>query len=127
MDLQEQVTRHASEIGELRGKLDALATKDFVREQNAQLLKDITAIIEKETSDIRQEINKNREFRTRVTAFGAVIAVVLSIIVAALNALVGLVSIGLLQLQTPHSTDERPRRPRSQARETLGLLSSPLP
>ncbi|MCY4064319.1 MAG: hypothetical protein OXG53_18255 [Chloroflexi bacterium] len=98
MDLQEQVTRHASEIGELRGKLDALATKDFVREQNAQLLKDITAIIEKETGDIRQEINKNRDFRTRVTAFGAVIAVTLSIIVAALNALVGLVGIGLLQL-----------------------------
>lgn len=27
----EQITRHEREIGELRGKLDALATKEFVR------------------------------------------------------------------------------------------------
>ena len=37
----EQVTRHEREIGELRGKLDGLATKDFVRqvaqEQTQQL------------------------------------------------------------------------------------------
>ena len=29
---QDQITRHEREIGELRGKLDALATKEFVRE-----------------------------------------------------------------------------------------------
>ena len=98
MDMQEQVTKHASEIGELRGKLESLATKDFVRAENARLLESLTDKIDKQTSDLRGEINKNREFRTRVTAFGAVIAVLLSIIVAALNALVGLVSIGLLQL-----------------------------
>ena len=28
----EQITRHEREIGELRGKLDGLATKDFVRQ-----------------------------------------------------------------------------------------------
>ncbi|MCY3977369.1 MAG: hypothetical protein OXG23_04655 [Chloroflexi bacterium] len=37
----EQVTRHEREIGELRGKLDALATKEFVRsvvyEQTSEL------------------------------------------------------------------------------------------
>ena len=37
----EQVTRHEREIGELRGKLDSLATKDFVRQvvqEQTQLL-----------------------------------------------------------------------------------------
>ncbi len=72
MDLQGQLTKHAADIGELKGKLDALATKDFVRKENAALLKDITDKIDKQTRDIQQEINKNREFRTRVTAVGTI-------------------------------------------------------
>lgn len=32
MKEDDQVTRHEREIGELRGKLDGLATKDFVRQ-----------------------------------------------------------------------------------------------
>lgn len=32
MTESEQITRHEREIGELRGKLDSLATKDFVRQ-----------------------------------------------------------------------------------------------
>ena len=98
MDLQEQVTKHAAEIGELRGKLDALATKDFVREQNAALLKDITEKFDKQTSDIQNEFQKNRQFRTRVTAIFTVVAVSLSVLVAAINAFVGAVSVGLIQL-----------------------------
>ncbi len=98
MDLQEQLTKHAADIGELKGKLDALATKDFVRRENATLLKDITDKIDKQTRDIQQEINKNREFRTRVTAIGTIIAVVLSVVVAAINAYVGAVSAGIIQI-----------------------------
>jgi uncharacterized membrane protein (DUF106 family) len=41
MTVDDQITRHEREIGELRGKLDGLATKDFVRqvvqEQTQQL------------------------------------------------------------------------------------------
>lgn len=44
----EQVTRHERVIGELRGKLDALATKEFVRavvlEQTQELNKKFDAI-----------------------------------------------------------------------------------
>ncbi len=98
MDLQEQVTKHAAEIGELRGKLDALATKDFVREQNAALLKEISEKFDKQTNDIQGEIQKNRQFRTRVTSIFTVVAVTLSVLVAAINAFVGAVSIGLIQL-----------------------------
>lgn len=32
MNQGEQITRHEREIGEIRGKLESLATKDFVRE-----------------------------------------------------------------------------------------------
>ena len=95
MDVQVQLTEHAGDIGEMRGKLDALATKDFVRKENAALLKEITATIDRQTEDIQGEINKNRDFRQRVITIGTVIAVILSILVALLNALVGAVSIGL--------------------------------
>ncbi len=56
----EQVTRHEREIGELRGKLDALATKEFVRsvvyEQTTELNKKFDAIDErlKEISERQQ-------------------------------------------------------------------------
>ena len=98
MDVGEQLMKQAGEIGELKGKLDALATKDFVRMENASLLKEIAEKIDKQTRDIQNEFNKNRDFRTRVTAVGAIIAVVLSRTVAAINAFVGAVSIGIIQL-----------------------------
>ncbi len=48
---KEQITRHEREIGELRGKLDALATKEFVRtvvqEQTQELNKRFDAFNEK--------------------------------------------------------------------------------
>ena len=97
MDVQEQLTRHAGEIGELKGKLDALATKDFVRKENAALLKELSDKIDNQTRDIQDEISQNREFRQRMTTIGAIIAVVLSILVALLNAIVGAVGIGLIQ------------------------------
>ena len=97
MDVQEQLTRHAGEIGELKGKLDALATKDFVRKENAALLKELSDKIDNQTRDIQDEISQNREFRQRMTMIGAIIAVVLSILVALLNAIVGAVGIGLIQ------------------------------
>ncbi|MCY4538165.1 MAG: hypothetical protein OXE52_08030 [Chloroflexi bacterium] len=105
MDLQEQVTRQAGEIGELRGKLDALATKDLLRAEIAALLKEITDkfdkqndYIQKQTNDIQNEIQKNRQFRTRVTAIFTVVAVTLSVLVAAINAFVGAVSVSLIRL-----------------------------
>ena len=49
--------KQAGEIGELKGKLDALATKDFVRMENASLLKEIT---EKLTT-----LRTNRELHPR--------------------------------------------------------------
>ncbi len=46
MTESEQITRHEREIGELRGKLDALATKEFVRE-----------IVQDQTLELNQKID----------------------------------------------------------------------
>lgn len=105
MDLQEQLTKQAGEIGELRGKLDALATKDFVREQNAAMLKEFTEIakeisekIDDQTQDLRQELKKQNEFRTRILTIGTVIAVLLSMLLAAVNVFVAAVGVGLINI-----------------------------
>ncbi len=105
MDVQEQLTKQAGEIGELKGKLDALATKDFVRAENAALLKEFTGMVKEisdkiddQTQDIRDEIQKQREFRTRIMTIGTIVAVLLSMFIAAINAYVGAVGVGLIQL-----------------------------
>ena len=41
-----QVTRHEREIGELRGKLDSLATKEYVRE-----------VVQEQTRELKAELN----------------------------------------------------------------------
>ncbi|MCY3977721.1 MAG: hypothetical protein OXG23_06445 [Chloroflexi bacterium] len=46
MTESEQITRHEREIGELRGKLDALATKEFVRE-----------IVQEQTKELNQKFD----------------------------------------------------------------------
>lgn len=42
----DQVTRHEREIGELRGKLDSLATNEFVRE-----------VVQHQTLELKTELN----------------------------------------------------------------------
>ncbi|MYD09089.1 MAG: hypothetical protein F4X02_03505 [Chloroflexi bacterium] len=49
----EQVTRHEREIGELRGKLDSLATKDFVR----QVVQEQTQQLNKKIEEMRLHID----------------------------------------------------------------------
>lgn len=46
MSDQDQITRHEREIGELRGKLDSLATKEYVRD-----------IVDEQTRDLKTEFN----------------------------------------------------------------------
>lgn len=45
----DQVTRHEREIGELRGKLDSLATKDFVRQ-----------VVQEQTQQLNNKIEEMR-------------------------------------------------------------------
>ncbi|MYD11172.1 MAG: hypothetical protein F4X02_14175 [Chloroflexi bacterium] len=46
MSDQDQITRHEREIGELRGKLDSLATKEYVRE-----------VVDEQTRELKKEFN----------------------------------------------------------------------
>ena len=46
MTESEQITRHEREIGELRGKLDALATKEFVR-----------SVVQEQTKELNQKFD----------------------------------------------------------------------
>ena len=76
----EHITRHEREIGELRGKLDALATKKFVREvvqeQTNELNKKFDAI------DIRlKEISERQQ---RFKGIGQAITFGLPFLVSAL-------------------------------------------
>lgn len=49
MTEDDQVTRHEREIGELRGKLDGLATKDFVR----QVVQEQTQLLNNKIEEMR--------------------------------------------------------------------------
>lgn len=57
----EQVTRHEREIGELRGKLDGLATKDFVR----QVAQEQTQLLNNKIEEMRLH-NDSRIDETRL-------------------------------------------------------------
>ena len=84
---KEQLTRHEREIGELRGKLDALATKEFVRlvvqEQTQELNKRFDAFNDKFDSidDRLQEISDRQQ---RFKGIGQAISFGLPFLVSAL-------------------------------------------
>ncbi|MDE2821042.1 MAG: hypothetical protein OXT68_04170 [Chloroflexota bacterium] len=80
MSDSEQLARHEREIGELRGKLDALATKEFVRtvvhEQTVELNKKFDAI-----DDRLKEISERQQ---RFKGIGQALSFGLPLLVSAL-------------------------------------------
>jgi len=80
MSDSEQLARHEREIGELRGKLDALATKEFVRtvvhEQTIELNKKFDAI-----DDRLKEISERQQ---RFKGIGQALSFGLPLLVSAL-------------------------------------------
>ncbi len=54
----EQITRHEREIGELRGKLDGLATKDFVRQVVREQTQELNNKIDAMASEMRTQNDK---------------------------------------------------------------------
>ena len=52
----------------MEGILESVATKDFVREVNAEMLKDINSKIDEQTNLIRSEMNEqNDQFRSEMS------------------------------------------------------------
>ncbi len=49
---------HETRISRIEGILESVATKDFVREVNAEMLKDINSKIDEQTSLFRSEMSE---------------------------------------------------------------------
>ena len=68
----EQITRHEREIGELRGKLDGLATKDFVRqvvqEQTQEIYRKLDAMSAENNERFAAMSAENNERFTAISA-----------------------------------------------------------
>ena len=83
----EQITRHEREIGELRGKLDALATKEFVRnvvQEQTQELNTKFDAINKKFDAIDNRLKEISERQQRFKGIGQAITFGLPFLVSAL-------------------------------------------
>ena len=77
---KEQITRHEREIGELRGKLDALATKEFVR----SVVQEQTTELNTKFDGINQRLKEISERQQRFKGIGQAISFGLPFLVSAL-------------------------------------------
>ena len=81
----EQLTRHEREIGELRGKLDALATKEFVRGVVNDQTKELSGQFEgitRQFEAIAQTLNILKEKQHRITGAADFLKTVLPILIS---------------------------------------------
>ena len=84
MDIEGNINRHECSIGRrigwysgIEGKLESLATKEFVRQEVNEAVKVIDAKIDAQTKDILDKIDQERSWRMRVTGAASIIALVL--------------------------------------------------
>ena len=88
---------HETRISRIEGILESVATKDFVRQVNAEMLKDINSKIDEQTSlfrsemsEIHQEIKRLNEKQYRLTGAAELIRFSLPIIISVAALLVAL-------------------------------------
>ena len=100
MDIEENLNRHERSIGRIEGRLDSLATKDFVRKEISEARRAIDAKIDKQTEDIGErfadlsdKIEHERLWRIRITGAASVLALVF---VAISSLITTLVSLGVI-------------------------------
>ncbi|MCY4020990.1 MAG: hypothetical protein OXG39_16375 [Chloroflexi bacterium] len=79
-DVEQQLTRHEREIGELYGKLDALATQDFVRE----VVQEQTRELDKKFDSIDMRLKEISERQQRFKGIGQAISFGLPFLISAL-------------------------------------------
>ena len=81
----EQLTRHEREIGEMRGKLDALATKEFVRsvvqEQTKEMNKNFATVNENFAS-VNKNLRTLNEKQQRITGAADFLKAVLPMLIS---------------------------------------------
>ena len=88
---------HETRISRIEGILESVATKDFVRQVNAEMLKDINSKIDEQTSlfrsemsEIHKEIKRLNEKQHRLTGAAELIRFALPIIISVIALLVAL-------------------------------------
>lgn len=135
MDIEDNLNQHERDIGRIEGKLESLATKEFVRKEVSDAVRildaKIDAKIDKQTEDIADKFQKlsdkiENERRWRMKDTGA--ASILALIFVAVSTLITtLVSLGVI---TPYSlfpaqfakvsriaTPDKPRELATQSRD----------
>ncbi len=101
MEIEDRVTQHERSIGRIEGRLESLATKDFVRKEVNDAVKTIDAKIDTQTKDLsdmilnlRDQIEQERRWRMRVTGGVSMLALLL---VSLSSFITILVSLGVIQ------------------------------
>ena len=84
MDIEDKLNQHERSIGRIEGKLESLATKEFVRKEVNDAVKTIGAKIDALNKDISDQIKqlsnnieKERSWRMKVTGGVSILALVL--------------------------------------------------
>lgn len=97
MDIEDKLNQHERSIGWIEGKLESLATKEFVRKEVNDAVKAIDAKIDALNTDISDQIKqlsnnieKERSWRMKVTGGVSILALVLVAISSLVTTLVGL-------------------------------------
>ncbi|MCY4538714.1 MAG: hypothetical protein OXE52_10845 [Chloroflexi bacterium] len=100
MDIEDKLNQHERSIGWIEGKLESLATKEFVRKEVNDAVKAIDAKIDALNTDISDQIKqlsnnieKERSWRMKVTGGVSILALVL---VAISSLVTTLVSLGII-------------------------------
>ena len=104
MDVEETVNRHERSIGRIEGRLDSLATKDFVRQEISEARRAIdakidakidkqTEVIDRRFSELSNQLERERSWRMKITGGASVLALVF---VAISSLITTLVSLGIL-------------------------------
>lgn len=105
MDVEEKLNQHERNIGRIEGKLESLATKEFVRKEVNEAVKSIDAKIDKKIDaqtqfmldkfdSLSDKIEKERSWRMKVTGGASVLALV---VVAVSSLISTLASLGIIK------------------------------
>ena len=104
MDIEDKLNQHERSIGRIEGRLDSLATKEFVRKEISDAVRildaKIDAKIDKQTDDIgsrldelSKKIENERSWRMKITGGASILAL---LFVALSSLITTLVSLGVI-------------------------------
>lgn len=104
MDIEDKLNQHERDIGRIEGKLESLATKEFVRKEVSDAVRildaKIDAKIDRLTDDIgnrfdelSQKIENERSWRMKITGGASILAL---LFVAVSTLITTLVSLGVI-------------------------------